>query len=67
MGGAVQRNQAKRLLRAAITPLIPKIIPGNDILLLARKPIIEAKSTQVKAALEGNLRKANLLTYDDKS
>jgi ribonuclease P protein component len=37
IGGAVQRNRAKRLLRAALQPLLPKINPGWDLLLIARQ------------------------------
>lgn len=61
VGRAVQRNRAKRVLRAAMQPLIEHIRPPQDILLLARPDILEAKSTQVQEALAGLLRKANLL------
>ena len=61
VGNAVIRNRAKRLLRAAITDLIPDITPGYDITLLARKPIIGTKSFQVRDALVKKLRQANLL------
>lgn len=61
IGGAVQRNRAKRLLRAAINPLVPSITPGNDLVLLARKPILERKSSHVQQALTQNLKRARLL------
>lgn len=61
IGGAVQRNRAKRLLRAAIHPLLPSITPGNDLVLLARKPILEVKSAQVQQALAKTLKRAKLL------
>jgi ribonuclease P protein component len=61
LGKAVNRNWAKRLLRAAIAPLLTDIVPGLDLVLIARKPILEVKSTQVQEALAKNLHKANLM------
>ncbi len=61
VGGAVQRNRAKRVLRAAIRPLTGQIKPDVDILLLARPGIRPAKSTEVQEALQGLLKRANLL------
>jgi len=61
IGNAVARNRAKRLLRAGITPLLPIIHPGYDILLIARKPILDVKSTQVHQTLQQLLRSTKLL------
>lgn len=61
LGNAVNRNRAKRLLRAAINPLLPDIVPGIDLALIARKPILDVKSTQVQEALTESLLKAKLL------
>ena len=61
VGNTVTRNRVKRLLRAAIMELIPDITSGYDITLLARKPIIGAKSPQVRDALVKKLRQANLI------
>ena len=61
LGKAVQRNRAKRLLRAAIAPLLPTIKPGWDILLIARLPILQASFGQIEAALSSLLHRANLL------
>lgn len=65
VGKAVERNRAKRLMRAAITTLLPKITPGYDLALVARKPILEVKSPQVQEALAQNLRRAKLLKDND--
>ena len=67
VGNAVQRNRAKRLLRAAITPLLEKIASGFDLMLIARKAILRVKSTQVQQALEEVLIKAKLITDDHTS
>jgi len=56
LGNAVARNKAKRLLRAAVAPLLPEIEPGYDILLIARKPILKVNSTQVHQALKKSLQ-----------
>lgn len=61
LGSAVQRNRAKRLLRHAVAPLFPKISPGLDLLLIARRPLLEAKTPQVQAVLNTLLRRSNLL------
>jgi ribonuclease P protein component len=61
LGNAVNRNRAKRLLRAAIHPLLPDITPGVDLALIARKPILNVKSPQVQEALTKGLQKAKLL------
>ncbi len=61
IGKAVTRNRAKRLLRAAIAPFLSQIKPGQDILLLARGPILEVKSTQLKQILANLLKKAKIL------
>ena len=67
VGGAVERNRAKRLLRAGISPLLTKLSAGYDLVLLARKPILEVKSHQVTAALAQNLKKADLIKDDHAS
>jgi ribonuclease P protein component len=61
LGKAVQRNRAKRLLRATVAPLLPAITPGWDILLIARLPILQASFGQIEAGLEVLLKRAKLL------
>ena len=61
LGGAVRRNRAKRVLRAGIEPLLKRIEPGHDIVLLARAELRDATSLQVQAALQTLLRKAKLV------
>ena len=61
VGNAVQRNRAKRVLKAAISPLAEQLEPGYDILLQARVGIRPAKSADVQTALKELLRKARLL------
>ncbi len=65
-GNAVQRNRAKRLLRAAMSDLMPSTLPEYDLMLIARAPLPEAKLEAVRSALTNVLQRAGLLspTYD---
>ena len=62
VGNAVRRNRAKRLLRAAMQNLYPKIVPGFDLLLIARQPLFSATLTQTHEALFKLLSRARLLS-----
>lgn len=61
VGGAVQRNRAKRVLRAAMQPLLEHIKPGHDLVLIARQGILTSSSPQAHGALERLLQRAKLL------
>jgi len=60
VGGAVQRNRAKRLLRESIRPLLPALAPGWDIVLIARTSLVTAAFQEVQAAVLLLLRRAGL-------
>ena len=60
-GNAVKRNRAKRVMRAAIQALLPELTPGNDIVLIARKSLLEAKTPELIAILQPRMKKAGLL------
>jgi ribonuclease P protein component len=62
VGNAVQRNRAKRLLRAAMQNLYPKIVPGFDLVLIARQPLPSAALIQTQEALFTLLSRAGLLS-----
>lgn len=49
VGGAVQRNRAKRVLRAAVAAT--GIADGVDVALVARREVLTATSAQVAAEL----------------
>jgi ribonuclease P protein component len=61
LGGAVQRNRAKRLLRETLRPMLPLIPAGWDLVLIARKPLGTAQFLDVKRAIQGLLVRAGLL------
>ena len=60
VGGAVQRNRARRVLRAALAEHLPRDIGGYDIILVARGATPHLKSTQVGRSLAALLRRAGL-------
>ena len=62
VGGAVQRNRAKRLLREAIRPLLPDLLPGWDLILIARKALPAESVQDIRQALTGLLRRAEIIS-----
>jgi ribonuclease P protein component len=65
VGGAVQRNRAKRLIRETIRPLLHELHPGLKLILIARKPILEAKLPEIRTALQGLLTRAHASNDSD--
>jgi len=61
VGGAVERNRARRLMREAWRIYAAHIVPGWDALLIARAAITQVKMQEVAAALELLLRQARLV------
>lgn len=61
VGGAVQRNRAKRLLRSGVQPLIQQVNPGWKAILIARRPILEAPFCEIQSAIRMLLQRARLL------
>ena len=57
LGGAVQRNRARRLLRTAVWALAGELPPGKDLVFVARERILSAKSPEVAAALRSALQR----------
>jgi ribonuclease P protein component len=67
VGGAVQRNRAKRLLREAMRPLLPELLPGWDLILIAR-PTLPSKSLQeIRQVLTSLLRRAKITPLSNES
>lgn len=61
IGKAVQRNRAKRLLRAAVRAHCNVLSPGWDVVLIARRSMLQANFEQTQKALEVLLYKAKLV------
>ncbi len=51
LGGAVQRNRAKRVMRAAYDSVKSQLKTGNLIVISPRTSILDAKSTDVAAEM----------------
>jgi ribonuclease P protein component len=61
VGGAVSRNRARRILRAAWRALAPRIVPGHDVVLVARASIRGARSPELVAEVERLLSRAQVV------
>jgi ribonuclease P protein component len=55
VGRAVQRNRARRILRAALRQVAPEGIPGRDAVVVARETIRGARTEEVVEELGGLL------------
>jgi ribonuclease P protein component len=61
VGKAVQRNRAKRRLRAALQPHLKQVAPGWEAILIARQPIESAEFYQIQAAVTQLLQRSGVL------
>jgi|WetSurMetagenome_2_1015567.scaffolds.fasta_scaffold80428_2 ribonuclease P protein component len=64
VGNAVERNRAKRLLRAAMSELIPWLLSDFDLLLIARSPLPQSNLLQTRTALARLLQRAGILSLN---
>lgn len=64
IGGAVARNRAKRIIRAAYDPLRDELRTGFLIVISARGAIVGKKSTDAEQELRVAFRKLSLLGPD---
>lgn len=62
VGNAVQRNRAKRILRSLMQPVLADLQIGWDVVLIARRPLIEAPFPKAQAALAGLILRAKLFS-----
>ncbi|MDY6872399.1 MAG: ribonuclease P protein component [Chloroflexota bacterium] len=61
VGGAVQRNLAKRRIRSAFQGLQGRIVQGYDLVLIARKPILTQPYEELVGSIRSLLDKAGLM------
>ncbi len=65
LGNAVHRNRAKRLLRESMRPLLPRLSPAWDLVLVARSRLLTVSFEELQGAVEGLLQRAGLLISID--
>jgi ribonuclease P protein component len=61
VGGAVKRNRARRILRAAWRELAPLVKDSTEIVFVARDTIQGAKTQDLREEMEDLLRRAEAL------
>ncbi len=61
IGGAVQRNRAKRVIRAAYAAVEPEVMPGWDIVIVARTRTTTVKSTELAPVIRAQLKTLGIL------
>lgn len=62
IGGAVRRNRARRVVRAAAFALLKDVSAPYDIVLVCRNATAGQKSTRIQEVLAKHLRQAGVLT-----
>ena len=60
VGNAVQRNRAKRRMRAALTPMLGCIAGGFNVIFVAKPDVPEAPFAELGKQMETLLRRAGL-------
>jgi len=61
IGKAVQRNRARRLVRAAFQQILTRYDIPCDVVVVCRRAILDKKSTELAPILRSHLRKAGIL------
>ena len=61
VGGAVQRNRARRRLKACMDELIPRLRAGWDMVIVARQPILDAEYNVIRSGITRLLEQAGLM------
>ena len=61
VGGSVERNRARRLMREALRLFGSPLCQGYDMIFIARASITESKCADVKKSIEAALKRADLI------
>ena len=61
LGGAVTRNRVKRRIREAARHLHPRIVPGYDLVFIARPRLSQSAYPELLEAMERLLQRAGVM------
>jgi ribonuclease P protein component len=64
MGGAVVRNRIKRLLREVVRLHLEQVVPGWDVIIVARKGIVGVTYSTVERSILALLHTSGLLSVE---
>lgn len=65
IGGAVERNRARRVVKAAAGEILSQAGGSFDIVFVCRQATVSAKSYQVASILQKHLRKAGVIPCEE--
>ncbi len=60
VGNSVQRNRAKRRLREALSPYLQEILPGHNLIFIARPGVLDEPFLSIRHSVLQMLKKAEL-------
>jgi len=61
VGGAVQRNRARRRLRGVLNPIAAQVDKGWDLIFIARRPLMNADHAELENAVLTLLKREKLI------
>ncbi len=61
IGSSHVRNRCKRMLREVMRQLLPSLLPGYDLVVVARPPLADSKFPEVVVEMAKLLHKAKLV------
>ena len=64
IGNAVHRNRAKRRMRESLTPLLPRIAGGFNVIFVAKPDVLSAPFPELGRQMEALLKRAGLWRED---
>ncbi|MBQ2201816.1 MAG: ribonuclease P protein component [Clostridia bacterium] len=64
IGNAVHRNRAKRRMRAALTPLLPRIAGGFNVIFVAKPEVLEAPFAELTQQMQTLLHRSGVWESD---
>ena len=61
IGNAVQRNRARRVIKAAFVSVLPEINKGVDLVFVARSRVLHLKSAELEKIMRKQLQSAGVI------